>query len=118
MVTMQRTVTTHKDVQNDVDSNTSKTVIKIGLSVQIELKSGALHIKADQNIMKQINKQVLRHMPRFLKINQKTKANKAQTKASEAQTQIVKNLENILTSQFCELESRIEQKAKGANKWL
>ena len=60
MVTMQQTVTTHKDVQNDVDSNTSKTVIKIGLAVQIELKGAALHIKAVKK--KQINKQVkLKH---------------------------------------------------------
>ena len=50
MVTLQQTAKTDKDVQNDVDSNTSTTEIKMRLAVQIELKSRALHIRAVKKI--------------------------------------------------------------------
>ena len=85
-------------------------------AAQIATKSTALHINAATNTKKQNNKQVLRRMQRLSKINQKTK--KEHKKASDAQTEIKKNLESILTSHLSKLENKIDQITKIANERL
>ena len=79
------------------------------------MKSTAMHKKCLKNARKKNNKHVLHHMEKLSKINWKTKnIERAQRIASEAQTQIEKNLEKILTSLFSKLESKIEQITKSA----
>ena len=112
MVTLQQTAKTHKDVQDAVDTTTSKTVIKMHLvENQFAVKNTALNITAVKKSKSTGTCCVI------CRDSQKSTRKQRQKRARkcDAQIQIRKNLKTMLKSHFSKLERKIEQITKSTN---